>query len=730
MYRTLISQLVAQIPSCVEPVQAAFAMARKFKRGHMAWSESPPTLLKQVLALSRQTFVVIDGMDECRDMEDHLGDLLGVLKSSDTCRVLLLSRDTLGIRKKLVERKPLELEMTRDSTKTDVDSYFSAILKELEITAPEGLKRDELLSQLSAGADGMFLWARFMAEELKTATCPEDVYQVAARTPGGLNLYYGLALKRLSHGPPRVLELARDIFTHVLCSPRPLTWAELQCSLSRDADGSPGVPRCRAGRLPYKSAVLKVCQPFIEYHAGGDYFRPAHLSVAQFFTSPTDDSAQNTLRINLPAGHKRIANILLDYLAEMETQGGGVDPNPAVFPLLAYATSHWYYHLVNAEVDMELRSKALAFLSCETRRRAWLKRLLLLNLHAFPAPEIFRTFRKVRGLLKTHNGSEDFRIDELEDILMVLVALDVARIQARGSCVKGPGPSYTPTINNSDKIMIVRDLARVYKLANRVGDGVCHLEAGRALLEREAAARPEDSVWIANGLGILYDQQGRVERAVETQQLALALLDASQEPNEFDQILTINELGRLYRHQERFAESQAMHLRALGTLQRMLPDSDVQVIWTKSHLAKCYRMQGLLDEALQLQTQVLAVRVQLLGSEHAHVLWDMSDLAKCYRDLGHLATACRLQEDSVRLREKVLGPSHHDTLWAQNDLGLMYEMAGKREEARVAHLKGWEGQKLTLGPHHQTTLWSLAEITRLADKQGSDWEHVCREGPD
>jgi tetratricopeptide (TPR) repeat protein len=115
-------------------------------------------------------------------------------------------------------------------------------------------------------------------------------------------------------------------------------------------------------------------------------------------------------------------------------------------------------------------------------------------------------------------------------------------------------------------------------MINRIEDGICHLEAGRAFLKWAIGARPEDSVWIVDGLGILYDQQRRINQAVETQQQALDLQDASQEPNKFDQILTINEIGRLYRQQGRFTEPQALHLRALGTSQPIFPDSDIQVI--------------------------------------------------------------------------------------------------------------------------------------------------------
>ncbi|PMB65156.1 Nephrocystin-3 [Beauveria bassiana] len=617
----------------------------------------------------------------------------------DDSRSTALAMDALWIRDRLATFDVLTMTVTPELTKPDIEVYFTIVVNNLSIPPLADDERHAILNQLCGGADALFLCARLLAGELQSATCLDDLYAAATACPGALNQYYAMSLKRLAQEPQRVQALARGVFTRVLCSPRPLTWPELQCSLSLGLDGADVQDsKCR---LPYKAAVLRVCQPFIEHDTESDIFRPAHLSVHQFLTVPTDDSLAFGLPFHLDIGNQCIAKVTLDYLMQIGTPEAHADAR--AYPLRAYATSYWCQHLVDAQLDAALRQKAAQFLSSDEKRRAWLMHRLLLRREAFPTQAMVGILSQVRRLLKDYSNDGGFKMDELEDMVVILVTLEEGRIQSQ---------SAVP-ISRSDMLMIIRDLARLYTAAGRVDDGIRHFVASRARLDHLTGARPHDSVWLLNGFGILHDQAGHVDLAIATQREALAILDASGLCGDLDRVLTINELGRLYRHQGNYVASEEMHLEALRILQPALPDADVQVIWTKAHLARCYRRQCRFRDACALHEQVLAARKSLVGAEHPHALWDLSDVAKCQSDMGDFDTALRLQAESVRLRDKTLGRHHNDTLWAQNDLGIMYERAGRRRDALEAHQRAWEGQERTLGRDHGTTVWSLQRIREL-----------------
>ena len=313
MFRAILSQLVDQHPSCTECLEPALlAATTRHNRTHMTWLDRPSALLQRVLAKTNQTFILVDGLDECKDTGSSLTEFLDAITASTNCRAIFFSRDLQTIRDTL--SSCWKLCITKTETGQDISTFFSNVIQTCGI--PRGQNEETIVSQLSAHADGMFLWAHFMSQELMSATCPDDVVEAAVTTPPGLQLHYSSFLRNLTAKPPKWLNLARNVFLWVVCSPRPLTWPELQCCLSLSSGEAGDPPTRHYGRLPYKSAVLKVCQPFIEYYPDGDYFRLAHVSVHQFLTRPDDcgNDSGDGLRVSTSTGHGRMAGILLKYL--------------------------------------------------------------------------------------------------------------------------------------------------------------------------------------------------------------------------------------------------------------------------------------------------------------------------------------------------------------------------------------------------------------------------------
>jgi tetratricopeptide (TPR) repeat protein len=393
------------------------------------------------------------------------------------------------------------------------------------------------------------------------------------------------------------------------------------------------------------------------------------------------------------------------------------------FPFAKYATSYWCHHLTYSKLDAQLVNQAKQFLGSKNKRRLWLMRWLLADREASQLQYILRMEDKVRNCIVGSSDDAEHTLDfiQLEDVFEVLIKCDELWLQrqekfpdnVQSTNCRAEAWTPSPIINNFQRNVFIRELAREYTRSGRVADGITQLEKAHPRLKKLCTDGLENMAWIHNSLGIMYDQQGQTEFAVQSQLQALALQQAAREPNQLDISLTTNELGRLYRHQGEYGQAEEMHLQSLQTLRSILPDTDMHVIWTLNHLGRCYRLHGRLEEALALLREASSARTLVLGASHPHTLWTLSDLAKCYRDLGRLDEACQLQEDCHRARNNTLGPRHHDTLWGINDLGIMYERDGRIMAAVGLHKEAWEGQVKTLGAHHQATVWSFAEIQRL-----------------
>ena len=700
MYRTILAQIIRMFPLHSDPVRSALNTSKMYGRRQLTWSDEPQELLQALLKrINKRSFLILDGLDECEDMESHLSKLIDFIGSRGLCQCLVFSRDIPYIREQLGVFP--YLTVGKEMVDIDIRTYLST---KLDSQLLVGQDHAQLISLLTKRADGQFLFASLMAEELNHSTSPADLRTLAQGIPERLNAYYDQTMRKIMQVPSKRSRLAHDVFSFVFCSLRPMTWPELQHMLALSSISDSGDEN---EQLPYKSAVLSICQPFVEYDASRDIFQPAHSSMHQSLTTKAQDlpDREPVSKISLPYGHHKIAKVLLKFLKRVdhETVAHETVAHEHDTSLLLFATTYWCHHFLNSHLTDDLIGNAEDFLSSNSRRRAWLMDWLVMNRGIFPLPNILRTMAKLSDLLEGNGKFQSAKLDVLQDTVVILTMLNRATGTQSASKSKGVLSWY-------ERDMIIRDLVRSYKISGRLDDGIKHFEEAMATIGNIDG----HTVWILHGLGMLHDQQGSSELALKIQHEALSIQESSQAPTHLEQTLTHNELGRLYRHLWKYSLAKERHLHALSILREHGLDSTAESIFTKSHLAKCYRKEGQTLEAMAMHKDVLNTRVALLGAEHPHSLWDMSDLAKCYADMGKFAEACKLQEDSVRLRQKVLGIKHNDTLWAMNDLALMYEKQGNCETALKIHSQALDGQKALLGSAHPTTIWTYDRVLRLS----------------
>ncbi len=704
--RSLIAQILTQLKATPSSLSTAYENAMKYGRSRISSTDQPLMLVKSLATSLSATFIVLDGLDECDDPSEVAQSFADVACLSETVRLVCFSRESTALKARLGQFPSLKL--TAALTKPDIDNYLSTAV--MELPTDEASTRKEVFEKLSRDADGMFLWAHLMVQNLKSATNTKEILEMLAELPVGLDVVYDFILQRLSKESSRRRMLVRKIYSWVCCSTRSLSWSELQCALALDRDDS----SLLGSRRPFKSAVLELCRPLIEYNPSSDVFRPAHLSVQEFLMGRSQSfgisQEAKQFFIEEEIAHREIAELCLTYVSCTEL-ANAVNVDPQRFPLADYATMHWCHHLSSSPADSALYQKVTQFLSSPCRRRTWITRSLLSKETAFPLQKIMRLQRLVRGWTSTISEEPICPIDEIGDIQQALLDLD--QYQELDSKPDKPLRQSVGKISSFERLMAFRDLAREFTMSGRLDDGVSWLMKSLKRVQQLQGPASVETAWLLNSLGILYDQQGKIDLALQTQREALTIQESWLPCDHFDTTMTINELGRIYRHLGCYGEAEAMHLRALQALQKSLPDDDLQIVWTLNTLARSYRKQGRVSEAIELHNQALAGQSQHLGREHPHTLWTMTDLGRCYRDQGRLLEAYDVQQKAIGLRTKVLGAHHADTLWSINDLGIVLEQLGQFVEAERVHTLALQGQALTLGESNKHTDWTRQALTRL-----------------
>lgn len=703
----LISQVLAQLDNVPRSISAAFNIAKRYGRSKVSVADQPMSLLEDSIRSLEKVNVIIDGLDELQDAPAVAESLRGLLERTDNVQLIFLSRDLPTLSNRLCSFPRISL--TPAVMAKDINNYISLQLLHLPLDDAE--IRNHIFDKLSYGANGMFLWANLMIQALKSATSPQEMLELLCDLPVGLNTIYVSILNRIGKEPPNRQSTAKRVFLWICCSARPLHWNELEAILAFD--------NCTAqiveSRKPFKSAVLELCSPLIEYVPEVDSFRPAHLSVREFLLCQGDQLVSETASqffIQEQQGHLEMAQVCLAYQAWYD-KCDPTNTSAAAHHFLKYATLFWCHHLSSSTYSSTLNQRIADFLSAQHCRQAWILRFIFWQSSTFPLQYIMKQQKLLKDWIARGQKKliQDRWLDWIQDTQEILLL--ESYIFDKRAIHNQFFSNVMSNISYFEKLMVIRDLSREYTMSGRLAEGEKWLTNALDIQQRRLGQENIATVWLLNSLGIIYDQQQRVELSARTQEHALAMQEAILGVDHLETIWTVNELGRIYRHLGNFAKAEHMHLRALRRLREALHPNDPQIAWTLNTLARNYRKQSRYREAISLHNEALAIQKKLLGEKHPHSLWALMDVAACYREQGRLKESAELYRKALDGRLEVLGLSHADTFWAMNNLGIVLEQLGDVEAAMALQEKALSGQIELLGREHKHTMWTIDVLDRL-----------------
>ena len=169
--------------------------------------------------------IVLDALDECNGVDVLLRRLKSLLQVS-CVKMFVVSRREEEIAIEL-ENCP-HIFIGHECNKADIHSYVTTSIEEIPRFRGKSVQQ-RMISALSSGHGGMFLWAYLMIKELKELGTVKQVDDALTSLPKGLEDLHERIITRLDanlRGAHR--KLATSILMWVVCAVRPLRLVELQ----------------------------------------------------------------------------------------------------------------------------------------------------------------------------------------------------------------------------------------------------------------------------------------------------------------------------------------------------------------------------------------------------------------------------------------------------------------------------------------------------------------------
>ncbi|KAH8687413.1 hypothetical protein BGZ60DRAFT_363661, partial [Tricladium varicosporioides] len=302
-------------------------------------------LLETALKSSEKLYIVIDGLDECDPPEKKaiiqwFQSVVAALPDTefDSLRCLFISQDD-GEIGKLLSKLPT-IRIKPEDTRADIQTYVTIWGKEIQekFDLPDENRKD-IITAVIERADGMFLFAKLVMENLFSQTKRENLTKELepARFPRGLEDAYARIVDRIL-GDPSTKEDAKRLLGWLICARRPLKWREIQCAVSINLEAKD--INIAERQLRVGSKIL--CGSLVEQRSDGSV-EMVHLTARFFLITQK--------HINLASKELELARLCLGYLnfrcfrsdiPESETRDFVLK---GYYSFLEYAAMHWVDHL-------------------------------------------------------------------------------------------------------------------------------------------------------------------------------------------------------------------------------------------------------------------------------------------------------------------------------------------------------------------------------------------------
>ncbi|CVL05439.1 uncharacterized protein FMAN_10739 [Fusarium mangiferae] len=279
IYHSLIFQLASQDRDLRTVLCSTIMSTTKdLKRDLKGDSKFAFSIFSKLLQAAGPTYIAIDGLDEIDEFTQQafLHLLLDELKSLPHVKLLVSSRRVERIERIL---KPVAAILPIDQKNSDcIKAYVSRRGGEwLDNSYFESDARSEirrLLNPLASKADGMFLYARIVLEDVEMLQDLDSIRDQLSVLPEGLDEAYERILQRITKYPSSAQKQCKKILSWIACAPVQITRHEMEQVLIIKTDHR-SVP-------PVRSTLntLPLCGPLVEVE--DEKLKFVHFTVKEY----------------------------------------------------------------------------------------------------------------------------------------------------------------------------------------------------------------------------------------------------------------------------------------------------------------------------------------------------------------------------------------------------------------------------------------------------------------
>jgi WD40 repeat protein len=294
------------------------------------------------LDLAKPIYWVIDAIDECSSPAMLLKIMAPLFSSAIPVRIMFFSRHTDLLETSFKELAPraLSSEFKMQSQHDDLARYVRESIKKIQLTPEAILFGEEIGDRIIKSSEGNFLWTRLVVERVLRCRRQSEIDHALKELPPQLeSLYQRMedALTRtLAH--PDDAAFTRKVLIWILCCRRHLTIDELSRALQPDAGSI----------LNLSSYIDQVCGGFVIVDRQASQVAVVHHSAQHYLTR-----VSKNFRIDISYAHTVLFERCMRQLLDLDSGFLYRDLPPEVQlqrnPLLQYAASSWYYHLLRSE---------------------------------------------------------------------------------------------------------------------------------------------------------------------------------------------------------------------------------------------------------------------------------------------------------------------------------------------------------------------------------------------
>ena len=372
-------------------------------------------VFRLVAATIKDVAMVIDGLDELSDVDTGPTMLFEQLvkvadnarAGGNTFKVVVTTRPPHTVTSAYTR----QYHIKQADTATDVAATVAEKVNQSEeFQSLDPKARSDISAKVIHGAEGMFLWADLMVQELRNRQSDEDIETMLKAVPKDLDELYDRMLSSLDLKS----EDTRRIFSWLLVVARPLHMDEFNIVLTTE----PGHEGTKKRKSDIADDVRKACGPLIKIDGG--FVKFVHLSLTQYMNGKP---FQEKYGWTVSTCHNEVALRSLAYLS-FPIEGNFHRDSPGIQvtadeitkqrldnmvehrQLLKYTIQYWAHHLLKSSPNGTLQDTFLKE-ECKDFPRyqamAWTENVLWPSTFTAKARlEVYKIALEIREVLFEH----------------------------------------------------------------------------------------------------------------------------------------------------------------------------------------------------------------------------------------------------------------------------------------------------------------------------------------